>query len=196
MADAKSIKEMMKKVVREEQAKDRRLPPNRLKEILVNWLAEMKIPAGTDADSWADLIQVFPINEDDARTSGLEMLLAVRLATRENRYLITVMRSLSSDHPEVGAVSTYVNWQPTEKRMQAAVERTYTGEFDDILRAKHTLWAQTFKIHEFRDALCSCAIAILSKELTVAPDEPLKVESIPWCQPTALHVPEPIDEEM
>ena len=48
MADAKSIKEMMKKVVREEQAKDRRLPPDKLKEILLNWLAEIKVVARSE----------------------------------------------------------------------------------------------------------------------------------------------------
>ena len=196
MADVKTTKEMMKKAVRQEQAKERRLPPDKLREMLLNWLAEIKIPAGTDADSWEDLIQVFPVNEDEERDTGLEILFAVRLATRDNRYLITIMRSLWLDHPSVGIVSTHVNWKPTERRMQAAVEKTYTGEFEDILRTKHTLWAQTFEIHEFTDALDSCAVAILSKELTAAPDEPLKVEAIPWCQPPALRVPKPIDEEL
>jgi len=196
MADAKTIKKKMQEQVRKEQAKGRRLPADKLKEQLLNWLAEIRIPTGTAADSWEDLIQEFPTNKDEVPESGLELRLAIRLATRENRYLITVMECMSLDSRGIGIVSTHINWKPNERRIQATVEKTYTGEFDDILRAKHTLWAQSFKIEDFMAALCNCAIAILSMELTVAPDDPLKVESIPWCQPQAMHVPKPIDEEM
>ncbi|MCD6248780.1 MAG: hypothetical protein J7J98_00435 [candidate division Zixibacteria bacterium] len=196
MVDAKTKKKMMAKQVKDEQARSRRLPADKLKELLNNWLAEVKIPSGTAADSWEDLIQEFPVNRDEVPESGLELRLAIRLATSNNRYLITVMECMSLDSRGIGIVSTHINWKPNERRKQATVEKTYTGEFDDILRAKHTLWAQSFKIEDFTSALCSCAIAILSMELTAAPDEPLKVESIPWCQPQAMHVPKPVDENM
>ncbi len=195
MATAKSIKDMMRTVVRKEQARERRIQPDKAKEILLNWLVGIKIPAGSAADSWEDLIQEFPVDDDSNRDTGAEMLLAVRLATRENRYLITVMRDLSLDQPGHGTVSTHVNWKPTEKAMQAAVERTYTGDFDDILRAKHAIWAQTFRIQELRDALNSCAIAIISHELRPAPDDPVKLESVPLSQPQALQVPKMVNEE-
>lgn len=185
----------MRTVVRKEQAKERRILPEKAKEILLNWLVEIKIPAGSAADTWEELIQEFPVPEEDDRESGAEMLFAVRLATRENRYLITIMRDLSVDQPGYGTISTHVNWKPTEKAMQAAVEKTYTGDFDDLLRAKHAIWAQTFKIHELRDALNSCAIAIISHELRPAPDDAVKLETVPLSQPQALQVPKRINEE-
>jgi len=166
-----------------------------IKSELLQWLAELKLPPGIEATNWEELLQEFPSDPDDNRESGLAVRLALRLCTRENRYLISIMECLDPDSRGVGIVSAHVNWQAYERMIQKAIDESYRGQFDDLLRAKHTLWVQTFRPRELVEALNYCAMAILSNELTVEPDRNMEIEAIPHTQPTAPHFPKNIDEQ-
>ena len=138
------------------------------KAVLLKWLGQWNRPDNPDSNDWTDLVREFPASEEDKQAhKGTRMRLAVRLNTNTNRYLVAILESLAPDSRGVCFVSLYVNWKEDEYRLQQVVERSYVGRFDDTLKAKHTLWAQTFREGELLDALNSCAMAILGHELIV-----------------------------
>ncbi len=140
------------------------------KVVLLKWLGQWNRPDNPDSNDWADLVQEFPADPgDNELTSGMRMRLVVRLATSGNRYLVAVLESLDPHSRGVYFISVYVNWKESEYRFQQVVESSYVGHFDGTLKAKHTLWAQTFRRRELLDALNSCAVAILGHELIVPP---------------------------
>lgn len=191
--------ERMRQTVRKQDRKEAATKPTlnleAIKEELLQWLAELKLPPEIEATSWEELLQEFPSDPDDNRESGLAVRLALRLCTRENRYLISIMECLDPDSRGVGIISAHVNWQAHERMIQKAIDESYRGQFDDLLRAKHTLWAQTFLPRELREALNYCAMAILSNELTAEPDQNMEIEAVPHAQPSAPRFPKNIDEQ-
>ncbi|MCX6835236.1 MAG: hypothetical protein NTW07_08920, partial [candidate division Zixibacteria bacterium] len=88
-------------------------------------------------------------------------------------------------------ISVYVNWKAPERQMQKLVEEGYRGHFDDVLRGRHTLWAQTFRSGDLGEALDCCAKAILSNELVSRPDAARDFEKIKIPLPTAARFPKP-----
>ena len=167
-----------------------------VKKELLKWLAELKLPSGSSAESWKNLVQEFPPQtaEKDL-TSGLRVRLALPLCTKENRYLISIMECLEPDSQGVYIISAHVNWKADELMMQKLVDEGYHGRFNDLLKAKHTLWAQTFRPKGLPEALNSCAIAILTNELVARPESRLRVETIPHSQPPSPRFPKPVDEQ-
>ena len=159
---------------------------------LVRWLAEIKLPPGCNVTTWEGLIQAFPSKpEEKSETAGVRLRLALPLATRENKYLIAVLECLELDSRGNYLISVYVNWKAPERQMQKLVEEGYRGHFDDVLRGRHTLWAQTFRPGELADALDCCAKAILSNELVSRPDAALDCEKIKIPSLTAAQFPGP-----
>jgi hypothetical protein len=157
---------------------------------LVQWLAEIKLPPGCQATTWEGLIQAFPSkSEEKSETAGVRLRLALPLSTKENKYLIAVLECLEPDSRENYLISVYVNWKAPERQMQKLVEEGYRGHFDDVLRGRHTLWAQTFRSGELADALDCCAKAILSNELVSRPDGILDCEKIQILSPIAARFP-------
>jgi len=164
------------------------------KKMLLDWLMQWNRPDDPDSNDWADLVQEFPADPgDNELTSGMRMRLVVRLATSGNRYLIAVLESLDPHNRGVYFISVFVNWKEDEYRLQQMIEENYAGHFDGALKAKHTLWAQTFRQRELLDALNSCAMAVLGHELIAPPnDESLDiVVRRPGETPS---FPEPLDD--
>ena len=165
-----------------------------LKKVLLEWLMQWNRPDNPNSNNWNDLVQEFPADPgDNELTSGTRMRLVVRLATSENRYLIAILESLDPNSRGVYFISVFVNWKEDEYRFQHVVESSYAGHFDGTLKAKHTLWAQTFRQRELLDALNSCAVAILGHELIVPPidETPDMVKRRPGEIPS---FPEPLDD--
>lgn len=159
---------------------------------LARWLAEMKLPPGCQATTWEGLIQAFPSKpEEKDETVGVRIRLALPLATKDNKYLIAVLECLEPDSRGNYLISVYVNWKAPERQMQKLVEEGYRGHFDDVLRGRHTLWAQTFRSGDLADALDCCAKAILSNELVSRPEATLDFERIKIPSPTAARFPKP-----
>lgn len=161
---------------------------------LACWLAEMKLPPGCQAATWENLIKAFPNKPEELNeTTGVRMRLALPLVTKENKYLIAVLECLDPDSRGNYLIGVYVNWKAPERQMQKLVEESYRGHFDDVLRGRHTLWAQTFHAGELADALNCCAKAILSNELVSRPEARPECEKIKIPSPTAARFPKPED---
>ncbi len=187
-------KDVMEAVKRDLLKKESLMDLPAFKKMLLDWLMQWNRPDDPDSNDWADLVQEFPADPgDNELTSGMRMRLVVRLATSENHYLIAVLESLGPDSRGVYFISVFVNWKENEYRFQQVVESSYAGHFDDTLKAKHTLWAQTFRPRELLDALNSCAVAILGHELIVPPidETPDMVKRRPGEIPS---FPEPLDD--
>lgn len=154
----------------------------KVRQAVVEWLRQVKYPAGAEGSSWEDELRVFPPEDgEQASTSGVKIRLALTLHTSRHSYLITIMECLALDSREVYILSAHTNWKETEKRLQRALEEGYVGRFEDVLRARHTIWAQTFREQELADALNACALALLGNELAAhRPDsEPLSASTDP-----------------
>lgn len=159
---------------------------------LLHWLTEMKLPPGSKASAWEGLVQVFPGKpEENSATSGVRLRLALPLATKENKYLIAILECLELDSRGTYLICVYVNWKAPERQMQKLVEEGYRGHFDDVLRGRHTLWAQTFRSGELTGALACCVKAVLSNELVSHPEGPLEVEKLRITSPAPARFPKP-----
>jgi hypothetical protein len=99
------------------------------------------------------------------------------------------MECLERDSRGVYLISVHVNWKMQERQMQKLVEEGYRGRFDDTLRAKHALWAQTYRPREFTDALSACFKAILSHELKAGHEMPDSARPINPVKPSVAHFP-------
>ena len=188
--------ELLGDIFKSRKRGDKSAPPlmdaEALKSDLVRCLADLKLPAGSKAESWDDLVQFFPAPKDDeSRTSGVRMRLALRLFTSANTYLLSVMECLDFDSRGVYLIAVHVNWTLPEQHVQKLVEESYQGHFDDVLRARHTLWAQTFRPREFSDAVACCFKAILSHELIAAPDAESAGQQVLRPQPAVARFPKP-----
>jgi hypothetical protein len=160
------------------------------REELLKWLSDLKLPSDSSAKSWDELIQVFPaLPSEQQETSGVKMRLALRLFTAENTYLISIMECLERDSRGVYLISVHVNWRVQERQVQKMVEESYRGQFDDTLRAKHALWAQTYRTREFPDALSACFKAILSHELKAGHEPNESATPLNPVQPAVVSFP-------
>lgn len=154
-----------------------------MREGVLVWLRQFPWPGG-EGRSWEETVKIFPPDESDRlETSGLRIRLTVNLHTSRHTYLISIMESLSLDSREVYILSAHTNWNHTEKRLQKALEQEYMGRFEDVLRARHTIWAQTFQRLELVSALDACAAALLSRELV---DPETKGDGDPDAPPKGL----------
>ncbi len=88
----------------------------------------------------------------------------------------------------------HVNWKSNEWRLQKALEEVYTGQFDDALKAKHTIWAQTFRQWQLHEALNGCALAILGQELAGESCTEKEGESVEQVYPTIVRFPRRVEE--
>jgi hypothetical protein len=78
-----------------------------------------------------------------------------------------------------------------DRQVQKMVEESYQGHFDDVLRARHTLWAQTFRLREFSEAITSCFKAILSHELVAEHPTDELITPIKHSLPAVARFPKP-----
>ena len=141
-----------------------------VRQTFLDWLAQIKLPAFPNADSWDDCLMVYPPSpEEQFLEEGIKIRLSLRLYTSQNQYLISIMECLEPSSRGIYIICTHVNWQKSEWQIQKAVEEKYAGELIDVLKAKHTVWAQTFRYQEFHQALNSCAVAMLGNEFRGEP---------------------------
>jgi hypothetical protein len=192
MGSLEQISNLLKTHKKEEKVVPPLMNVAAVKSELLRWLIDLKLPSGSTAKSWYELIQEFPAPPgEENETAGVRMRLALRLFTNDNTFLISIMECLDFDSRGFYLISVHVNWTLQERQVQKMVEESYQGHFDDILRARHTLWAQTFRLREFPDAIASCFKAILSHELvaerpTDEPKLPIKLT-----QPAVARFPKP-----
>lgn len=165
-----------------------------IKSDLLRWLEQWPIPGGADG-GWEQLVHEFPAASEDAKADkGACIRLTVRLNTSSNRYMIALLESLDPQSRGVYFATVHVNWKEDEYRQQEAVEQSYAGQFDGMLKAKHNLWTQTFRAHELHKALNSCAIAILGHELTRQPEKKEHGERISYDIVAPPEFPETTEE--
>jgi len=191
----------LEQVVREAKRKAKEVPEKKplldveaTRAELLQWLAEVKLPPGNKTTAWDGVLQDFPGKPEEVNaTSGVRLRLALPLATKENKYLIAILECLELDSRGTYLICVYVNWKAPERQMQKLVEEGYRGHFDDVLRGRHTLWAQTFRSGELTSALACCSKAILSKELVSRPEAPLEIEKLRIASPAVANFPKPDD---
>ena len=182
------LHKLLKKEVQQSQPL---MDTDEVKEVFLDWLAEIKFPAYPNAASWEECLKVFPPEpEEKELESGRRIRLALCLFTRENQYLLTLSENLDPTSRGIYSLSVHVNWQEKEKQLQKLVEETYTGHFEDTLRAKHTLWAQTVRVEDIREALNNCAVAILGNELVGRRENKIDKSKISKPQPSEINFPE------
>jgi hypothetical protein len=133
---------------------------------LLEWLAELRFPVSSGWYSWEDCVKLnYPTEEEEAAEQGHRIRISLTLQTKVNHYLILLIENLAPDSRGVYIASVHVKWRKEEWQMQRFTDASYRGEFADIPKARHTLWAQNFRMGELHDALNACAVAILSHEL-------------------------------
>jgi hypothetical protein len=136
----------------------------------IDWLKQIKLPIDSKSDLWIDYLQVTPPTpEDKELESGLKVRLSLKLFTKENKYLISVLESFNQNKKGRYALCCHVNWKGPERRIQKMVDEGYVGHFDDILKSRHTIWAQTLVVGGLQEALNCVAKAILEHELVCEP---------------------------
>jgi len=137
-----------------------------VKEEVLGWLEQIRYPGKSENETWENCMAITPpLPEERKLESGLRIRIRFRLFTEKNQYLISILESLDPASRGNYILATHVNWQEKERQLQKLVEQAYKGQFDDILKARHTIWIQTFRIGELFDGLNSCAVAILENEL-------------------------------
>ena len=138
----------------------------KIRQEFLEWLRQLRCPVGSNGTSWGDSLRVYPPEEGDKLLdSGVRIRLALTLRTAGNSYVLSILECLAPDSREVYILCAHVNWQEGEKRLQKSLDEVYAGSFEDVLRARHTIWAQTFRESELAGALNSCALAVLGHEL-------------------------------
>ncbi len=141
-----------------------------MRNSLERWLHRWNIPQDSGIVSWNDAINTYPATEEEKQLkAGLRVRIALKLYTRTNRYLISLLESLAPVDRKEYIITAHVNWTDSEKAIYKKVEQTYQGQFDDVLKARHVLWAQNFRISNVEDAITQCVVAILGHELIAEP---------------------------
>jgi len=192
MADNKKLKGDIKKQAKEERPW---MDIDKIKQEFIDWLAQLRFPGNPGAAYWEDCVRVFRSDpKEELPKTGLLVRLALRLYTTENRYLIAIMECLDPESNGVNILTTHVNWKNEEWQMQKTVDEGYTGKFIDMLRPKHTIWAQTIREGELREGLNSCAIAILGNELISEPQTQTSGEPIDPRYPLRTRFPAQVEE--
>lgn len=177
----------IKLVAKQVKSKGRASVLEKIHRELSVWLAELKWPKYSGASSWEEVVIEYKVTpeEIDAK-SGITVRFALRLYTAENQYLISLMESLGPLDEGNFVLTVHVNWQSDELRKRKALEETYGSHFDEMLKAKHTLWAQSFREGKLADALNAGVVAILGHELKAEPPQEKIGELI---QPVTCQVP-------
>ncbi len=188
-----SRKEEFKQAIKKQMMKIQpRMDINEVKQELLDWLEQLDFSFPGEMESWMDRIKVFPPEPGETEMeSGVRMRLLLRLYTQENRYLLSIMECLDPNARGAWLISVHVNWKINEWRMQKALEKSYRGKFDDSLKARHTVWAQTVLPGGLWDALNSCALAILANELVAEPLTPLESTPVRSTTPVNPGFPSP-----
>ena len=137
-----------------------------IKAEFLDWLEELHFPANPHATGWIDCLKVNPPTAEEHKLSeGRRIRFSLNLHTSQYHYLIAIIESYAPDSRETYMVSVHVRMKQEEWQMQRLVESQYGGEFADIPKARHTIWAQTFRKGGLGEALNACAKAILGHEL-------------------------------
>jgi hypothetical protein len=163
------VKEDTQKIITKELArelgkKEPLMDIDAIRDEVLGWLEQMRCPDKNE--NWADCLVITPpLPEERELESGLRIRIRFRLFTEKNQYLVSIMESLDPVSRGNYILATHVNWQEKERQLQKQVENAYKGKFEDILKARHTIWIQTFRKGELFDGLNSCAVAILENEL-------------------------------
>lgn len=184
MAD---IDQVTKKIAREVRTKGRTAALEKIRKELNGWLTELKFPSYPDATSWQDvLLEYKQTPEDFDAQKGVKVRFALKLYTTENQYLVSIMESLGAIDVGNHVLTVHVNWQSEELRKRRTLEETYGSHFNEMLKAKHTIWAQSFRDGKLTEALNAGMIAILGHELK---PEPPKEHIGELLQPVIKQVP-------
>lgn len=162
---------------------------------MLDWLAQLKFPKDHSCNDWEDCLSVFPPSTEEIELeSGIRIRLSLRLRTKQNRYLITVLECLARSARGTYIVCCHMGWKEKERQLQQLVEETYAGRFVDILKTRHAIWVQTFREGDLVVALDCCARAMLGEELVGdLMAEEIDGEPLPNRPPAMLDLPEPTD---
>ena len=161
-----------------------------IKKDFLLWLADLRFPGYPNASSWEDCLRTFPPTaEEGSLVEGRKIRLALQLYTSENQYVISIIENFEPSSRGTYSICVHVNWKIDEWRKQKALESGYTGKFDDLPKARHVIWAQTFRLGGLLAALNACAIAILGNELTGSPRARAIGETLQHPGPASLNVP-------
>lgn len=134
---------------------------------LLDWFSQIQFPHYPDAEYWNDIVTVFPDhpNEAEVPSDGLKIRISLKLYTATNAYMITILECLNNDANDINIITVHVNWDETELQVEESLGKKYNKQFTDMLKAKHTIWAQTYRLLELHTALDSCMMAIMGHEL-------------------------------
>jgi len=164
------INVVTQKLAKEARTKARRMNLEKIQAELQSWLSELQLPGSVPVKSWDEFLKVHPATQEDSEaTTGIRLRVTLRLYTNSHQYLISIMESLDVKDAGNHLLSVHVNWEGAELRKHKALDETYSGKFNDRLKAKHTIWAQSFQLGELADALNASAVAILGHELKAKP---------------------------
>ncbi|MCK5128056.1 MAG: hypothetical protein KAR42_17500 [candidate division Zixibacteria bacterium] len=151
----------------------------KIKKQFLGWLAKLNFPAYPEKETWEDCLNIIPHNEGGKNLeSGVKIRLSLTLYTQANKYLLSIMECFDPEARGYYIFTVHTNWDENEKRLLKRIDNQYVKEFDGSLKAKHTVWAQTFSEDKLHEALDAGAVAILSHELIGAPLEKTDGNSI------------------
>lgn len=168
-----------------------------IKGEMLDWLAQLKFPLNHTRRDWVDCLSVFPPTPDEpALDSGLRIRFSLRLRTRTNKYLISVLECLAPSARGTFIVCCHMGWREKERQLQQLVEETYAGRFVDVLKARQAIWVQTFRQGELVSALDCCARAMLGEELLgdLEPETTEKQPQVTRPPVTLLDLPDRLEE--
>ena len=159
---------------------------------LLDWLQQIPFPPYQNKSSWREILNLFPPSENPPELqSGLQVRINFKLYTSQQSYMITLLECLDSDASDINIITVHKNWQHAELLKQKSIDISYHQAFTDMLKAKHTLWAQTYRLLYLHEALNSCLLAIMGNELKgVPPIETKEAVKKPHVQITAFPDPE------
>ncbi|MEZ5358821.1 MAG: hypothetical protein R3F48_08295 [Candidatus Zixiibacteriota bacterium] len=160
-------KELQDKLAYELRKKLPLMDVEKVRKEFLAWLADFKFPGRENATSWEECLTVVPrVSDTTDAEDGVKMRFALKLFTAKNKYLITILECFDPNSRGIYILTVHTNWDEAEKRILRRIENQYCKDFDDSLKARHTIWAQSFQNGELATALDSAAKAILAQELT------------------------------
>lgn len=143
------------------------------KHNILDWLNQIKFPMYSNCTDWEDCLIVHADETEQAipPQDGFKLRFNLKLYTMHHSYLLSIIECFSTQDKKVGIITVHQNWDEKEFKIQKAIETSYQKNFQDALRAKQTIWAQTFFEDKLFEGLNSCALAILGNELKGEPQK-------------------------
>ena len=157
----------------------------RMKEELLKWLEQVKLPSKCGQSSWEGLIKTYPAQPHEVgEVSGTRMRIALDLFTAQNRYLFAILENLKPSSRSVYTAALFVNGKKEQRQLQKMVEEAYFGDFDDLPRASSILSAQTVRYGGLAEAMKDITVALIGHEFVG--ESPVELSGTPLKMPTSI----------